>query len=95
MLCLKDKTLCVRAAIILQDVKKKKGPIFAKFIEGKRNLILVVTFISSDSIERRSGAGAGLEKWLSHQQTGTGFRSADLEIFQLNFMTAERCNCCF
>lgn len=79
MLCLKDKTLCVRAAIILQDVKKE--PIFAKFIEGKRNLILVVTFISSDSIEKRNGAGAGLEKWLSHQQTGTGFRSADLEIF--------------
>lgn len=41
---------------------KEKWQIFVKFIEGKRNLILVVTFISLDSIERRREARCWVRK---------------------------------
>lgn len=41
---------------------KEKWLIFVTFIEGKRNLILVVTFISLDSIERRREARCWVRK---------------------------------
>lgn len=59
----------------------KKWPAFIIFIEGdvKSNISCDINFIGQHQKEER-GWRAGLEK-LSHQQTGSGFRSADLEIF--------------